>query len=342
LPNPDEMASPAIKNIALVGASGNLGSLVLKNLVQSRKPFSITVLSRSGSKSAFPADPSITVKTGSYESASFLESAFAGIDAVILTLNHSAVPDAEIRLIEAAAAAGVKWIFPTEFGSDTGNEVMINAVPIHPIKVRVRGVIEDLAKKHEGLKWIGLVTNPWFDFVSYRHFLTNSLIDTDFVQSLNTGLFGIVPGKREAHLLGDGTAKFNTTNLSTAALSLVRLAELPIASSSGPSLSDFANRLVYVRSFRTCQREILDTVQRVTGTTDSDWAITASDQKSYMAEGAAKLAKGDFYGMANMLYGAVMGGGMGGDYESDRGVSNAVLGLPQEDLDSAVREALKE
>lgn len=161
------MAAPAIKNIALVGAGGNLGSLVLKNLIQSRKSFNIAVISRSGSKSAFPADPSITVKTGSYDSASFLESAFAGIDAAILTLNYNAVPDGEIRLIEAAAAAGVKWIFPAEFGSDTGNEVMVNAVPIHPIKVRVRGVIEDLSKKHEGLKWVGLVTNPWFDFVSF-------------------------------------------------------------------------------------------------------------------------------------------------------------------------------
>lgn len=155
------------------------------------------------------------------------------------------------------------------------------------------------------------------------------------------GLFGIVPAKREAHFLGDGTAKFNTTSLSTAALSLAQLAELPTTSSSGPSLSDFANRLVYVSSFRTSQREILDAVQRVTGTTDDDWAITTSDQKSYMAEGSARMAKGDFHGLANMLYGAVMGGGMGGDYESERGVSNAVLGLPEEDLDSAVRAALK-
>jgi hypothetical protein len=160
------MALSTLSNIALVGASGNLGSLVLKNLLHSSKNFNITIISRSESESIFPEDPSITIKAGSYDSDSFLASAFSGIDAVVLALHYTAVPDTELRLIKAAVAAGAKWIFPTEFGSDTGNEVMINAVPIHPAKVHVRGVIEDLAKNYEGLKWVGVVTNPWLDWVS--------------------------------------------------------------------------------------------------------------------------------------------------------------------------------
>lgn len=35
-------------------------------------------------------------------------------------------------------------------------------------------------------------------------------------------------------------------------------------------------------------------------------------------------------GMANLLYGSVMKGDMGGDYESVKGVSNDVLRLPRE------------
>lgn len=179
------MASPRIRNIALVGAGGNLGSLVLKHLLASKEAFKITIISRPDSSSIFPEDPSITVKAGSYDSDSFLKSAFSGNDAVVFALHYTAVPDMEIRLIEAAAAAGIKWIFPTEFGNDTDNEGMVDAVPIHPPKVRVRQVIEHLSKQHEGLKWAGLITNPWFDFVCVNAiFLTNVIscrgLDTDF------------------------------------------------------------------------------------------------------------------------------------------------------------------
>lgn len=149
-----------IKNVALVGASGNLGSLVLKSLLEAER-FLITIVTRSDSTSKFPNDPSITIKQGSYESPEFLKSAFAGIDALVLTLHWSAVPETEIKLIEAAASVGVKWIFPTEFGSDLGNEDMLNAVPIHASKTAPRVRVEEL-----GSNWVGVVTNPWFDFVS--------------------------------------------------------------------------------------------------------------------------------------------------------------------------------
>ena len=159
------MASRTINNIALVGAGGNMGSLVLKHLLESPLKYNITIVSRLDSKSTFPEDPSITIKAGSYDSDSFLASAFSGIDAVVLALHFDAIPDTAIRLIKAAAAAGVKWIFPTEFGSDTGNEVMINVTPIHSLKVGIRNAIEELAKDHQGLKWVGVVTNPWLDWV---------------------------------------------------------------------------------------------------------------------------------------------------------------------------------
>lgn len=155
------------------------------------------------------------------------------------------------------------------------------------------------------------------------------------------GAFGIVTGKEEAHLLNGGTTRFNTTTLSTAALSISRLLGLPITSLSGPSLSDYANRLVYVSSFRTSQREILDSVQRATGTSDESWTISHGDATAYIEEGRARMAQGDFYGVGNVIYGTVMGAGMGGDYESVRGVSNGALELPEEHLDEAVRALLK-
>lgn len=109
---------------------------------------------------------------------------------------------------------------------------------------------------------------------------------------MKAGFFEIDAQKKTAHLLNGGTAKFNTTSLSTVALAIVRLLSLPIAtpSTSSPSLSDYANRFVYISSFLTSQREILDAILRVTGTSDKDWTITNGDAQKYIEEGGAKIA----------------------------------------------------
>ena len=62
----------------------------------------------------------------------------------------------------------MKWVFPVEFGGDNGNLRLEKAVPVFAAKRPPREKIEALAEKYEGLKWIGVVTNPWFDFVSFN------------------------------------------------------------------------------------------------------------------------------------------------------------------------------
>jgi len=91
---------------------------------------------------------------------------FTSQDAVVFALHYTAVPELEIKMIEATAAAGVKWILPVEFGGDNGNPRLEKAVPVFAAKRAPREKIEELAEKYEGLSWVGVVTNPWFDFVS--------------------------------------------------------------------------------------------------------------------------------------------------------------------------------
>jgi hypothetical protein len=91
----------------------------------------------------------------------------------------------------------------------------------------------------------------------------------------------------------------------------------------------------------TSQREILSSVQRVTVTTDADWKIEYIDADVCVTEGRGRMVKGDLGGMVDVLGGLIFGGN--GEYESLRGLSNAVLGLPEEKeggMDEAVREAL--
>ena len=71
----------------------------------------------------------------------------------------------QTTLIAAAAQAGVKWILPTEYAGDGMNAAMVDAVPLFHPKRAARQQVEELAQTHEGLKWIGVATNPWMEFV---------------------------------------------------------------------------------------------------------------------------------------------------------------------------------
>ena len=71
----------------------------------------------------------------------------------------------QTKLIDAAARAGVKWILPTEYAGDGMNEALVEAVPLFHPKRAARQQVEELAKTHEGLKWVGVATNPWMEFV---------------------------------------------------------------------------------------------------------------------------------------------------------------------------------
>lgn len=77
-------------------------------------------------------------------------------------------------LIEAAARAGVEWILPTEYAHDGLNEGMrrrlegwgLGALEKSGVRVRV----EELAGTCKGVKWIGVATNPWPEFVCSSFF----------------------------------------------------------------------------------------------------------------------------------------------------------------------------
>jgi hypothetical protein len=73
----------------------------------------------------------------------------------------------QATLINAAAQAGVKWILPTEYAGDGMNDAMVEAVPLFHPKRAARKQVEELAQTHHGLKWIGVATNPWLEFVRF-------------------------------------------------------------------------------------------------------------------------------------------------------------------------------
>lgn len=109
-----------------------------------------------------------------------------------------------------------------------------------------------------------------------------------------------------------------------------------------PTLSEYRNRMVYISSFAPNQREMFESLKRVTGTTDSDWTITSVPAKQRYNEAKENLEGGDREAFGKVLYTRYFfPGENAGLFEKSRDLENEKLGLPQEDLDQATKAALE-
>ncbi|KAL9130565.1 MAG: hypothetical protein Q9217_001278 [Psora testacea] len=308
-----------VRNIAVVGASGLVGGEILKSLLHSGT-FNVTVLSRQNSTATFA--PGITVKKGDYKSSDFLESALRGQDVLIITLAVTTSPEVQSDLIKAAAKAGVPWILPNEYGQDGANAELSEAVIFLGHKAKYRNEIEELGRS----SWIGVASNLWFDY------------------SLKGGFYGIDISARKAEIYDDGTNAITATTVPQVGRAVARLLSLPVQasySSSSPTLSDYKNKFVYITSFSVTQNDMLGAVQRATGTDMPDWTVAHTSVDQFIQNGRDKFAKGDRWGMINVMYGCTFKRGLGDQFHG-REVANEKLGLKEEDLDEVVRRVVKE
>ncbi|KFX90119.1 hypothetical protein V490_06638 [Pseudogymnoascus sp. VKM F-3557] len=121
-----------VKNIIIVGASGQLGGQLVNNLLQTSR-FNIAAIS---------------------------QSALQGQDVLIIAFGFDVPLDLQARIIDAAGRAEVPWIIPNEWSGDGTNEELCEVFSLLGDKRKYRKQIEGLGK----CAWIGIATNPWFDF----------------------------------------------------------------------------------------------------------------------------------------------------------------------------------
>lgn len=336
-----------ISKVALIGATGTLGSAVLSALlVQPFPQYQITVIARSKSPE-IPPDERITVKTGSYDDHAFLVPALTGQDALVITLGFSVCHELQPLIIRAACEAKVPYILPCEFGSDTSNPRLVSAIPDHVHKVNARKMVEELGTSTDGVRtsvWIGIVNNAWLDW------------------GLANGWFGIDIKSQKATLLdGDGEVKTYASTVRMSGLTVARLLALPltaqgknpnVTTSDDPklqrTLASFANKMVYVANFRLSQIEMFQAVQRATHTTDADWDIAHVPLAQFIHDGCTRLEQGDGLGIMNLLYGNLFVKGVADAYYRDDSLEeveldNNVLGLEDcEDLDEVTAKVVKD
>ncbi|KAI9831847.1 MAG: hypothetical protein M1826_002879 [Phylliscum demangeonii] len=292
-----------IKNVVLLGGTGNLGSHVLAALVKSKK-FNVTVVSRKDSKATFDASQKVVKVDYTLDA---LAKAFDGQDAVSCTIHAGD----EKLIIDAAVKAGVKRYLPSEFGADTTNKKAQEICPLLKPKTEIVEYLQSKAKEHPDFSWTAVQCGGFYDWA-----LKNSFLGLDLK-------------KHTASIWDGGDTTWSATMLPSIGQSIVGVLT---------HLSETKNRYVRIQSFSTSQNQILAVLEKVSGKT---WPRTEVDALKAAAGGREKIAKGDWSGAPATILAYLMNRHVdcGCDFSKSGKLDNELLGVPAENMQQ-ITEAL--
>lgn len=278
----------------------------------------ITAITRTDSTSKFPDQ--VIPAFVDYSDHESLVRALRGQDALIITVGFFAPKNLSSLLVQAAADAEVPWILPNEWSPDSAHEGLVRDISSLQNMPVVRDEIRRLGKS----SYIALCCGLWYEWC------------------LSTPvLFGIDCQARKATLFDDGSTRINTSTLAQVGRSVAALLSLPIQSNDGPCLANLRNSHVYTSSFCISQNDILESVFRVTGTRREQWIIEKRPVQEYCNEGIEARRQGTMREVGRQVYSRVFFDDDAGNFEKRIGISNQMLGLPQEDIDEATKLAVK-
>ncbi|KAL8786533.1 MAG: hypothetical protein Q9195_008164 [Heterodermia aff. obscurata] len=299
--------SAEIKYVLIAGASGNLGPFVLDALSQDSQ-FTVSVLSRKGSKSTFPSHITVHQVSESYDEEELLP-ILKGQDAVV-SLIRPGQQKVIKSLVNASVKAGVKRFIPGEFGSNSVPEGVRAAVPWLQNKLDMVNYLK--SKESEGLTWTSVICGAFFDW---------GLTSTFLAFSLPT---------RTATIYDTGTCPSRMTTLSTIGLAVARLLRVPHYAAS-------SNRYIYISSFTVTQNEILAALEKATGGT---WTREYRGTQETRRSALQRAEGGDPQAVEENLTACHYSEIEGMDYE-DEELWNKRLGLPVEDMDEVVAQVVR-
>lgn len=306
-----------IERVAIIGASGQMGRPITEALLQTGK-HTVTALTR-GSSDLPTGVKSVQVN---YDNEHSLISALRGQQILIITLSTRAPPDTHDKIVIAAAKAGVSHIVPNVWGSDPQDPgVLSDQLLGQTYAAHVKKIVE------LGLTWTSLCSGFWYEY---------SLGQPNG--------YGFDLAAKKVTMFSDADVKINTTTwqqCARAIASWLSLKALPEnEKDTSATVVSWRNKPIYISSFRISQRDMLDSIHRVQGSTDDHWDISHEDASERIQRGFGELQKGNMAGFQIVLYTRVFVSG-GSGKTGKGGLDNQVLGLPQESLDEATAQALK-
>jgi len=299
-----------IKKVALAGATGALGAPMLQALLEAG--FNVTVLTRPTSTHTFSSN--VQVKKVEYHDIESLKSALAGQEALISTITTSAI-DQQKLLIDAAIAANVQRIIPSEFGCDLENP-KTRELPVYADKVELEQYIQTRC---------GQQSNDEEGKTTYTFVFNNAFLDWGLDAKFLLDVAG-----RKIEIYDGGNRPFTTTTLAQVARGTVLVLQ---------HLEQTANRSVRLHGTGMTQNRLLEIAKRVVG--GEGWEVTESDCETIRKESYANFEKepANWLGWGiGFLKVAIYGEGFGGDFTEEN--DNALLGVTELD-EKAVEELIR-
>lgn len=308
------MSTEPIKNVAIVGATGRIGGAFAKALSETGK-HNVTALVREDSKGTLPEG--VDVIRVNYDDEASIVNALKGQQFLAITLGVQAPSDLHAKIAAAAGKAGVTYVMPNTFGYPVDSANVTG--PYDKL------VVDRINDANNGVSSaVPFYCGFWYEW------------------SLATGeqWFGFTIKDRKVTFFDDGNRTITVSTWDQCGRAFAALLSLP-ESGSSPSLTDF-KKGVHMYSFQVSQRDMLDSLNRVLGTADSDWEIRYEPISKRVKDGAEEFANGVFTGFAKMLYGNVFRADNDkSDYASTFSVANETLALPKEDLDEATKRTVE-
>ncbi|KAK3385955.1 oxidoreductase CipA-like protein [Podospora didyma] len=295
--------------IALAGATGSLGAVVLAEVISSR--LSTRLLVRKGGSTPTinsEEQPLLDIAEVDYADSDSLTKALQGIDVVICTFGNVGL-ESQIPLIDAAVAAGVKRFIPSDFGGDIEQEKNAQLPLYHP-KIRIL----DYLKRE-------VAQNPGF---VYTRVTNHSFLDW----GLRQGLL-IDPKADSITVYNGGNTPVSFTTLSTIAKAVVGIVA---------NLEATKNRAVFVHDAALTQRQLIHYAQEVLS---SQWIIEDGSTKQLLKESFDELEKPS-PDIQKAMVGFIFVALYDEDHEPDLTdrLDNELLGIPVM-TDAEVSEAIK-
>ncbi|KAI9150735.1 hypothetical protein HJFPF1_10511 [Paramyrothecium foliicola] len=296
-----------VTSVAVVGANGTLGTEIISALV-SAKAFQVTILKRNSSSSTSPYSESevriVDVDDGF--TVDNLTKVLRHHDALVIAFPLRDF-DAHLRLVEAAAAAGVKHVIPADYGSvDAENPEAQRLVALYRRKIAVRRLADKLSAKNPDFTWTGIVCGHFFEWGLKEH-----LFHADLKQ-------------HTIDILDGGIHRASATTLTRVAEAVVRILKLHGSEA-------VRNKNLFIQSFCVSQTELVQSLEKATKT---QWTVRDYDSTKFIEERREKADAGDFMAIEDIVFAI---GTLYADWTNHENLAMDLLGFKDEDLDSVVQ-----
>jgi uncharacterized protein YbjT (DUF2867 family) len=301
----DGMASP-FKKVIIVGATGSIGSIVLKALLD-EPSFTVTALQRRSSQSKLSPSVRVVTINDEYPSEDLI-AALTGQDVIVNCMTSLAVGD-QHRFIDAAVAAGVRRYVASEYGLNNNNP---DARALNSV-FRDKGEIQDYLRTKEsaGLEWMSIACGMWLKWSATHDFLGMHIKEKRFT------------------LWDDGEGWFSTTTEENTALALV------VALTQ--KWEETKNTVIRLSEYAITQNMLLEAIQRISG---HRYAVEKINTDAFIREKQAAVAAGDASATYALIETGFVTGRFGGHLEKEGSIMNDLLGLKKRPLDDIIREAV--